>query len=211
MNIGIIGAGMIGGTLAKLFTQVGHQVAISNSREPETLSDLVAELGPHARAMTAEDAAEFGEVVVDAIPYGQYGELPSAALAGRILISASNYYPKRDGVIEFGDDAQTEHLAKTLPKTRVVKAFNTIYFKHLGNNGDVKKPEGDRQAIFIAGDDMQAKELVADLIRQIGFGPVDTGSLHHSKMQEPGAPVYTKALTVAEAREMLATVGSASA
>lgn len=203
MNIGIIGAGHIGGTLAKLFIAAGHKVRISNSRGPETLTELVRQLGPNAEAATAEDAASFDHVVVEAIPYGRYRELPGAALQGRVLISASNYYPQRDGAIELGDDAQTEHIAKSLPGVSVVKAFNAIRAADLETEGSHAEPEEQRRAIFIAGDDAKAKELVAKLVREIGFGVVDTGSLHHSKVLEPGAAVYTKRLSVAEARREL--------
>ncbi len=126
MNIGIIGAGHIGGTLAKLFIAAGHKVRISNSRGPETLAELVRQLGPNVEAATVEEAASFDHVVVEAIPYGRYRDLPGTVLKGRVLISASNYYPQRDGTIELGDDAQTEHLARSLPGVSVVKAFNTI-------------------------------------------------------------------------------------
>lgn len=204
MNIGIIGAGHIGGTLAKLFIAAGHKVRISNSRGPETLTELVRQLGPSAEAATVMDAASFDHLVVEAIPYGRYHELPGEALEGRVLISASNYYPQRDGTINLGDDAQTEHLAKSLPGVRVIKAFNAIRAADLETQGDTAKPEEQRRAIFIAGDDAQAKELVENLVREIGFGPVDTGSLHHSKVLEPGSNVYTVQLSVAEARRVLA-------
>lgn len=204
MTIGIIGAGRIGGTLAKLFIDAGYKVRISNSRGPETLTGLVRQLGPNAEAGTVEGAASFGHVVVEAIPYGRYRELPGPLLEGRVLISASNYYPERDGIIEFGDDSQTEHLAKTLPGVRVVKAFNTIKAADLASQGDLTAPEEQRRAIYIAGDDVQAKGLVIDLVREIGFGPVDTGSLHHSKVQEPGTTVYNAQFSVAESRRVLA-------
>ena len=123
MNIGIIGAGHIGSTAAELFMGAGHRVAISNSRGPETLAEVVRELGPDAQAMTAEDAAKFGEVVLEAVPYGHYRDLPAKALANKILISASNYYPQRDGDIDLGGRAQTELVAEYLPDTKVVKAF----------------------------------------------------------------------------------------
>lgn len=204
MNIGIIGAGHIGGTLAKLFIGAGHHVLVSNSRGPETLTELVSELGPRARAGTAEEAAAFGEVTLEAIPYGRFRELPRESLAGKLLISASNYYEDRDGPIDLGDDAQTELLAKAVPEATVVKAFNTIYYKDLASQGDTSAPEERRRAIFVAGDDPRAKERVAELVRQIGFGAVDAGSLHHSKVLEPGSKVYTKQLTVLEGRAALA-------
>ena len=97
MRLGIIGAGHIGGTLARRFVRAGHQVAISNSRGPETLQAVIEELGGRAWAMTAADAARFGEVVVISIPFGRHGDLPSSGFAGKVVIDTNNYYPRRDG------------------------------------------------------------------------------------------------------------------
>jgi hypothetical protein len=203
MNIGIIGAGSIGATLARLFAAAGHEIALSNSRGPETLKELVTELGPNVHAATVSAAASFGEVVVEAIPYGRYQSLPADELAGKILISAANYYPDRDGRIDLDGRAQSELIAAYLPLTKVVKAFNTIWYQHLATQGDPDLPLGQRRVIFLAGDDPEAKEIVADLIKQIGFGPLDTGSMAESKIQEPGTPVYNVDLTVDEARALL--------
>ena len=204
MKLGIIGAGNIGATLAGLFAKAGHEVALSNSRGPETLQDLVADLNQNAegevRAMAAEDAAAFGDVVVEAIPFGHYQELPKEALEGKTLVSASNYYPGRDGEMDLGGHTQTELVASYLSSTTVVKAFNTIYWEHLRDQGDTSKPVDERRVIFLAGDDEAAKREVANLIEEIGFGPYDTGSLSESAVQEPGADIYNRDLTVAEAR-----------
>ncbi|MFL7837632.1 MAG: NADPH-dependent F420 reductase [Candidatus Promineifilaceae bacterium] len=203
MKIGIIGAGMIGATLAKLFAESGQEVAISNSRGPETLTEVVAKIGYGLQAMSAEEAAEFGDLAVEAIPFGHYQELPAILLAEKILISASNYYPGRDGAIDLRGHAQTELIARHLPETRVVKAFNTIWYQHLATQGDTSLPLGQRRVIFLAGDDPEAKALVAGLIEEIGFGPLDTGSLEHSKVQEPGAAIYNVDMTLNEARALL--------
>lgn len=204
MRIGIIGAGHIGATLARLLVDVGHEVAISNSRGPESLAALVDSLGPHARAASVADAAAFGELVVEAIPFGRAADLPVAPLAGKIVISASNYYPQRDGEIDLGGRAHTELVAEHLVGARVVKAFNTIWYQHLQRQGDPSKPLEQRRVVFLAGDDPAAKQVVADLIMQLGFGPLDTGLLHDSTRQQPDTPVYNNDLTVAEARVMLA-------
>lgn len=203
MRIGIIGAGNIGATLARLFVAAGHMVAISNSRGPDSLAELVAELGPQAQAATVEQAAVFGELVVEAIPFGRYRDLPAQALAGKIVVTASNYYPQRDGVIALGNRAQSELVAEHLTDARVVKAFNTIWYQHLQRQGDTSKPLDERRVIVLAGDDAEAKQLVADLISQLGFGPLDAGSLHESTRQEPDAPIYNRDVTLAEARKML--------
>lgn len=203
MNMGILGAGNIGATLARLFAEAGHDVALSNSRGPGSLAAIVNGLGPNVKAVTVTEAASFGDVVVEAIPYGQYETLPVEQLAGKILISAANYYPGRDGQIELGGRAQSELIADYLPVTKVVKAFNTIWYQHLDSQGDLALPVGERRVIFLAGDDLAAKEIVAELIRQIGFGPVDTGSLAESKVQEPGSEIYNVDMTVNEAQALL--------
>ena len=204
MNIGIIGAGHIGGTAAALFADVGHAVALSNSRGPETLREQIEALGPRVQALTAEEAARFGEVVLEAIPFGHYRDLPAEELEGKILISASNYYPQRDGAIDFGGLTQTELVARHLRDARVVKAFNTIYWEHLRDQGDAEKPLDGRRVIPLAGDDAEAKETVAALIEAIGFAPLDLGSLHEGgRRMEPGQPIYDRDLTLAEAQALL--------
>ena len=203
MKIGIIGAGHIGGTLAKLFAIAGHEVALSNSRGPETLSATVLDIGYGVIAATAEEAATFGDVAVEAIPFGHYQELPADALAGKVVMSASNYYPDRDGDVDLHGLTQTGLVAEHLKDSTVVKAFNTIFARDLRDQGDVSKPLDERRAIFIAGDDEAAKTQVTELIEGIGFAAVDTGTLAGSAVQEPGSDVYTKDLTAADARARL--------
>ena len=203
MNIGIIGSGNIGANAARLFAKAGHQVAIANSRGPETLEGVVEQIGPNVRATNVEEAATFGELAMEAIPFGRYEELPREALSGRIVVSASNYYPGRDGALDLGGLAQTEALARHLSGSRVVKAFNTIYHERLANEGRPGAPLEERLAIFVAGDDEEAKRVVSTLIEEIGFAPVDTGTLAESRRQEPGAKIYNTPLTATEARELL--------
>ena len=205
MKIGIIGAGNIGATAAQLFAQGGHEVVISNSRGPETLSEVVQEIGGRVQAVTIEEAADFGEVVLEAIPFGRYEELPADRLAGKIVVDASNYYPGRDGDIDLEGLTSTGLLARHLADSRVVKAFNTMFYKMLASEGRTDAPVEDRLVLFVAGDDAEAKSIVSDLIEQIGFAPVDTGSLNDSGKQEPGAPVYNTPMTPDPAREMLAS------
>jgi 8-hydroxy-5-deazaflavin:NADPH oxidoreductase len=206
MNIGIIGAGHIGATAARLFLDAGHTVAISNSRGPETLRDLVQELGSGAQAATTIEAAQFGEVVLLAIPLKDFTSLPAAELSGRIAIDAMNYYPDRDGLIaslDVGELASTELVAAQLPGARIVKAFNTIWFEHLKTQGKKDAPVGDRRVIPVSGDDADAKQIVSRLIEQIGFGAVDLGSLRDSRRQQPGSEIYNRDATVTEARGMV--------
>ncbi len=208
MKIGIIGAGNIGSTTAKLFVDAGHAVAIANSRGPETLKDLIAELGTDAQAATIEDAARFGEVVLISIPFGKYKTLPVEAFRGKIVIDSNNYYPNRDGQItELDNDSTTssEMLEQHLKGARVVKSFNTIWSEHLKTQGNKSLNLEERRVIFIASDDSGAKETVAKLIEEIGFAAVDTGFLPDGgQRQQPGTPVYNKTLTVAEAKNILA-------
>jgi hypothetical protein len=205
MKIGIMGSGRIGSNLAHGLVEAGHEVALANSRGPESLTSLVAEIGAGAHARTVEEAAEFGEVVVEAIPFGEVPSLPAPALAGQILVTASNYYPDRDGEIDLDDLTQSEWVARHLPRARVVKAFNTIYFEHLRDSGDTSLSEEDRRVVPLAGDDDEAKVVVAGLIRDLGFGPLDMGGLRRGgRRMEPGSPIYNRELSVGEAKEVLA-------
>jgi 8-hydroxy-5-deazaflavin:NADPH oxidoreductase len=208
MKIGIIGAGNIGATAAKLFVEAGHQVTIANSRGADTLQSLVQTLGDGATATTIQEAATFGEVVLVAIPFGEYQTLPTTKLQGKIVIDANNYYPGRDGRIAELDREETtssELLATHLRGARVVKGFNTIWYEHLRTQGNIELPLEVRRVIFIAGDDPEAKATVVRLIEAIGFAAVDTGTLHEGgKRQQPDAPVYNKTLTIAEANQLLA-------
>ncbi len=159
MKIGIIGAGNIGGTLARHFVRAGHEVAVANSRGPETLQEFVAELGEGARAVTPPEAIAFGEVVVVSIPLGRYRELPAEGAEGKIVIDTNNYYPQRDGHFEQLDSDRTtssELLQAHMKGARVVKAFNAIYWvrlRDLGRPGD----DPERIGIPISGDDEEAK------------------------------------------------------
>jgi predicted dinucleotide-binding enzyme len=207
MKVGIIGAGYIGSTAAKLFVHAGHEVAISNSRGPETLKDVVAELGEKGKAETVENAANFGDVVLVAVPFGKYKELPAAAFERKIVIDANNYYPGRDGrfpQLDSGETTSSEMLAEHLKDARIVKGFNTIWYEHLQTQGNSRLPLDDRRVIFIAGDDPQAKRIVASLIEDIGFAAVDTGSLREGgKRQQPDTEIYNKNLTAKDARAIL--------
>ena len=206
MQIGIIGAGSIGGTAAKLFAEANHEVALSNSRGPASLASLAQQLGPRVRASTTEEAAKFGELVLIAIPFGKYRTLPAASLLGKVVVDAMNYYA-RDGRIEFGDLTSTELVARFLSGARVVKAFNTMYFKTLGTQGRRDAPVDDRLALFVAGDNADAKRVVSRLIEEIGFAPVDTGSLHDGgRRQEPGSAIYNHTMKAREARDALRSI-----
>lgn len=207
MKIGIVGSGNIGANAARLFVRTGHEVALSNSRGGEGLEKLVAELGNKAKATTIEQAAHFGELVLIAIPFGKFKTLPEDSFKGKVVIDAGNYYPERDGKFAELDSDQTtssELMSAHLKEARLVKAFNTIYFKHLATQGNPSLPLEDRRAIFIAGDDSGAKEIVAKLIEELGFAAVDTGFLHEGgRSQQPGTAIYNKDVTAREAAALV--------
>ena len=208
MKIGIIGAGKIGSTAARLFAEAGHEVALSNSRGPETLAPLVEEIGPKARAVTAEEAADFGDAVLEAIPFKDYASLPAEHLAGKIVVDASNYYEGRDGPMDFDGLTSSELVARHLAGSRLVKAFNTMYYETLAAEGRPGAPLDERLVLFVAGDDEEAKAAVSDLIEEAGFSPVNTGSLKEGgRRQQPGSPIYNRPMTRDEAREILAGLG----
>jgi predicted dinucleotide-binding enzyme len=211
MKIGIVGAGNIGGNAAKLFAKAGHEIAIANSRGPETLTDLVNEIGNEAKAVTAEEAAKFGEIVFVSIPLGKINELPTDGFEGKIVIDSNNYYPDRDGQIEALDSDEktsSELLAEHLTGAKIVKAFNTIWFEHLKTLGDTSLPLENRRVIFVAGDDAEAKKTVSDLIEEIGFAAYDTGSLREGgKNQSPGTAIYNQNITLSEAPAILGSEG----
>jgi 8-hydroxy-5-deazaflavin:NADPH oxidoreductase len=191
-TIGIIGSGMIGGTVARLSVAAGHKVVLSNSRGPETLRELVAELGPLATAATAEQAAEAGDLVVVSIPVKAFAEIPAKPLAGKAVLDTGNYYPERDGHFEELDTGALTSsglLQRDLPGAHVVKVFNNIYFKHLQS---LARPSGaeDRTALPIAGDDQAAKAAVTAYLDSIGYDAADAGPVAESWRQEPNTPAY---------------------
>lgn len=205
MRIGIIGSGNIGGTLAALLVEAGHEVVLANSRGPETLAPLVQRLGAGASAASAQDAAQAGELVVVSVPFGRYEQLPAAPLSGKVVVDTNNYYPDRDGrwpALDAGDTTSSELLAQHLPGSKVVKAFNTIQWAHLRDQGR-PADSGERRALPIAGDDAEAKSTVGGLIDEIGFDAVDLGPLAEGRRQQPGTEVYNIALTAQELRRIL--------
>jgi predicted dinucleotide-binding enzyme len=204
LNIGIIGSGSIGASAARLFAQVGHEVALSNSRGPGSLASLVEDIGPRARAATVEEAASFGDVVLVAIPFFAYETLTAEPLVGKVVVDAMNYYARRDGEIDFNGLSSTEAVARHLPDSRVVKAFNTMYYETLRTEGQPSAPAEECLVLFVAGNDGEAKTVVSRLIEEVGFTPVDTGSLSDGRKQEPGSPIYNVPMKPEQARETLA-------
>jgi predicted dinucleotide-binding enzyme len=207
MKIGIIGAGNIGSTMAQLFVAGGHDVAISNSRGPESLQAVVDELGPKARALSPDDAARWGDVILLAVPFRNPEALPSPeTVTGKIVIDAMNAFaaPGGQGILDLGGETSSEQTRRRLPGARLVKAFNTTYYKHLASRARTDVPIEDRHVIFFSGDDASAKATVRKLIEEIGFGPLDMGPLvEGGRRHQPGTPVYNKPMTLREATELL--------
>lgn len=191
-TIGIIGAGHIGSQVARVAVANGYDVVIANSRGPETLADLVAELGSRAKAATAAEAADAGDVVVVTVPLGRIGELPAEPLAGKIVLDTNNYYFERDGHIEALDEGETttsELLQQQLPTSRIAKAFNHIFAADITTDGT---PAGtpDRRALATAGDDAEAVAFVTRFYDEIGFDTVNVGPLSESWRVERDRPAY---------------------
>jgi hypothetical protein len=207
MKIGIIGAGMIGGTLTRRLAALGHEVRVANSRDPETLSELAAETG--ATAVWAREAALDADVVVVSIPQKNTPDLEpgivTTAKPGAPVVETNNYYPQqRDGRIDALENGTPESVwVADLLGVPVYKVFNGIYWKHLLERG---KPSGDdrRIALPIAGADGPGKDTVSALVDELGFDPVDAGSLEESWRQQPGTPVYGKDYDVEGTRKALA-------
>jgi hypothetical protein len=205
-TIGLIGAGQIGSQVARLAVKNGYDVVVSNSRGPETLKDLVAELGPRARAATALEAAKAGDLVVVTIPLKNYRQVPVGPLAGKIVIDTNNYYPQRDGHVRELDDESTttsELLQAHLPASKVVKAFNHIYAAELTTHGQPASSQ-NRRALAIFGNDAEARKTVARLIDQFGFDTVDGGRLAESWRIQRDTPGYGPRRTAGELRKDLA-------
>ncbi|MEV0157659.1 NADPH-dependent F420 reductase [Micromonospora sp. NPDC050686] len=190
MKIGIIGSGHIGGTLTRRLRTLDHDVTVTNRRGPESLTDLVQETG--ATAGTLEQAVRDAELVIVAVPLFAVPELPAELFDGKVVLDADNYYPQRDGDIAELQDrslSSSRWTAEHLKGARVVKAFNNIQAPHLMENG---RPAGaaDRIALPVAADDADAKQLVMRLVDELGFEPVDAGTLDESWRQQPDTPVY---------------------
>lgn len=190
MNIGIIGAGFVGREVGKAAVRAGHKVMLSNSRGPKSLYTVRS--GTGCDAGTVADAVAFGHIIIIATPMEVYDTFPAEALAGKLVIDANNYHPLRDGAIEALDQRETtvsEILRKHLPKSRLVKALNSIRMEGFERDA---RPAGaaDRRAIPIAGDNAGDKLVVTQLLDDVGYDAVDVGLLSEGWRFDHGAPVY---------------------
>jgi predicted dinucleotide-binding enzyme len=205
-TIGLIGSGHIGQAVARQALAHGHDVVLSNSRGPETLADLVADLGEHARAGSAEEAARSGDIVVVTIPFKSYAQVPVEPLAGKVVIDTNNYYFERDGhfpEIDEGRSSPSELLAEHLETSKVVKAFNAIQAAQILSAAAPAGTPG-RRAIPIAGDDDDAKRVVVDLLDELGFDTVDAGPLAEGRRFDRDRPAYGAELDADALREVVA-------
>ena len=205
-TIGIIGAGHIGSQLARAFTRLGDEVVIANSRGPETLADLIDELGPTARAATAAEAAAAGEVVVVTVPLAAYRDIPAEPLAGKIVLDTNNYYWERDGhipALDRGEATTSGLLQEHLPGAKVAKAFNHITAADITTTGAPAGTPG-RRALGTASDYPEAVIFVTDLYDRLGFDTVSAGTLDESWRLERDRPAYVVRQDAAELRANLA-------
>jgi 8-hydroxy-5-deazaflavin:NADPH oxidoreductase len=205
-TIGIIGAGHIGSQVARKAVELGYDVVISNSRGPETLQGLVAELGPKARAATAAEAAAAGDFAVVTVPLKNYKDIPAQPLAGKIVIDTNNYYWERDGripALDNGEATTSGLLQEHLPGSKVAKGFNHIMAKDITTDGTPAGTE-DRRALATASDYPEAAELVTRLYDEFGFDTVDVGPLSESWRVERDRPAYVKRQNAVELKDNLA-------
>jgi len=208
MNIGIIGSGLIGGAVGRLWAQAGHHVLFSFSHDPAKLEALAASVGPNARTGTPADAVAFGDVILLSVHEDSLGDALAAAgpLDGKILIDTTNLFKADPGEIAPGATSAGEAVAARAPGARVVKAYNTLASTALTD--DATASEADRIALFFCGDDSAATTTVAGLIVDSGFAAVGTGSLRNACYQEPGGPLYNKPLRLRGAQALAATLPS---
>ncbi|GAB3589416.1 NAD(P)-binding domain-containing protein [Angustibacter peucedani] len=198
MRIGILGSGNIGSALGRSWARAGHEVLFA-SRHPDRLAELAARAGSTARVGTLDEALAFGDVLLDALPFAASLQLPPAAVAGKLVVSASNYYPQRDGDLDLQGASQTEAVAAALPGAVVVKAFNAMYAAQMELRADGR--EVDPLTIFVAGDDPVAKGAAADLVRAAAFEPLDVGPLATGRLFQTDGPLYGAMLAPAEAAD----------
>jgi predicted dinucleotide-binding enzyme len=205
MRIGIVGAGMIGSTLSKLWIYAGHEVRLA-SRHPENLQPLVERLGPRASAGTAEDVAAFGDVVMLTVPLAAIPELARTLaphLTGKVVLDTGNAYARRDG--EAAHEAMRHPrgtaawAAGMFPGSRWVKAFNSVNFRTLEREAH---RDGDRVGIPLASDDQTALDTAEMLARDAGFDPVIVGMLERGKDFEPDTPPYNTGMSGQELRSI---------
>jgi 8-hydroxy-5-deazaflavin:NADPH oxidoreductase len=204
MKIAIIGSGHIGGNLARLLVKAGYEVALTNSRGPSSLQHFVSELGEKLHPVTLEQAIDFGDMIIVSIHWRTLGTLPVVTTKGKIVVDTTNPYKEDGSLYDLHGDISSSKVMEHFPDSKLLKAFNTIWYQHLVENGNTSLPLDDRRVIPVAGNELEAKKTVSEIIDKIGFGPLDTGTLREgSKWQEPEGALYAKELTVKEAKAIV--------
>lgn len=190
-TVGIIGSGLVGGSVARLAVDAGFSVVLSNSRGPESIAELVRELGPLARAATVGEAIEAGDIIALPVPLASFEALPVDKLAGKIVLDQTNHYPEfwRNAELDAGKLTSSELVQRHLRGSLVVKGLHNLDWNHMHSNA---RPKGDagRTTLPIAGDDPAAKEAVTRFLEAVGHDVVDAGSLAESWRIEPETPIY---------------------
>ncbi|MFG2715221.1 NADPH-dependent F420 reductase [Streptomyces goshikiensis] len=202
MRLGIIGTGRIGSTLARILVAADHEVVLANARGPRSIGPLLAELGPAASAAHPAEAAGSSELLVLMVPFDSVqGLLPQDAVRDSVIVDATNAFSGPGAPRELGGRGSSELVAEWYPGARIVKSLNTMHFETLAVAGtEPGREESQRLAHFVAGDDGKAKEIVAGVVTDLGFAPVDTGPLHSGGiLQQPGGPLFNRSLTEAQA------------
>jgi 8-hydroxy-5-deazaflavin:NADPH oxidoreductase len=205
-TIAVIGAGHIGHNFSLAAIAKGYEIVIANNSGPETIADLVEELGPRASAATAADAAHAGAFALLAIPLASARSVPAEPLAGKIVLTTCNYFAKRDGPIaeiDSGEHTVPQYIQAHLATSKVVRAFNHLDAAGIVSDGE---PEGtpNRRALGYAGDDEAAKTLAADLYNKFGFDPVDVGGLAEAWRLDVDQPTFVVRQNADELRANLA-------
>ncbi|WP_268893393.1 MULTISPECIES: NADPH-dependent F420 reductase [Pseudomonas fluorescens group] len=212
MNIGIIGAGHIGATLARKLAACGHQVKLANSKDPQSIQALAEEVG--ARAVTKEQAVSDVDVIILSIPFAKYPDLKetlSQVPEQVVVIDTSNYYPQRDGAIKEVDEGKPESVWVSEQIGRpLIKAWNAVLAATLADQGQPAE-SATRIALPVAGDDVRAEAIAQDLVEESGFTALAAGSLQDSWRQQPGTPAYCTELTLPELKQALEAADKARA
>jgi hypothetical protein len=213
MKIGIVGSGKLGMTALRLFVACGHRVAVSNTRGPNSMPELITTFHGQARAATTTDIAIGGDVIILALPFSRYRELPVEPFRRKLVVDATNYDPDRDGATAALDNDEitsTELISQHLKRARIVKALNTMPYQTLGTKGQTDAAPQQRLALFFCGGNQDAKQTVARLIDQLGFAAIDTGTLSRGgRLQQPGSAICRAPLYGHEAEAAVAAAQQA--
>jgi len=203
-KVSIIGSGAIGGSLARLLVRAGYDVALANSEGPASLGSFVEELGDRLHPMEVSGVIAYGDIIVVALHWRNLDDVPVFDVPGKVVVDVTNPYKEDGTFFDLEGEMASRKTLEHFPNGKLVKAFNTIWSKHLVENGNPTLPVEERRVIPIAGDDADAKQLIATLIEDIGFGPLDTGTLGEgSKLQEVHGVLFNNDISAREAKALI--------